>query len=136
MADTPAVESMNNELNPSSVWFLESKRFTASWGKLRLNAEDLIRLQDEIKADPVANPVIAGTGGLRKIRFASRRLGNKGKRGSLRVCYAYMAKFSAIVLILVYPKSEVNDLTAEDKKTVKLLLSQLETELASKLGNE
>jgi hypothetical protein len=120
----------------NSVWFLETKRFTALWGNLRLNAEDLIDLQNQIMFAPFANPVIAGTGGLRKMRFSSRRIGNKGKRGSFRVCYAYLVKYSAIVLILVYPKAEMDNLTAEDKKAVKLLLSKLEKEFESRFGNE
>lgn len=129
---------MDSDVYPHSnpVWFLETKRFTASWGNLRLNAEDLIQLQDELIADPTANPVIAGTGGLRKMRFTSRVLGNRGKRGSLRVCYAHMPRFSAIVLILVYPKAQMDNLTPEDKKAVKLLLSHLEKEFESRFGNE
>jgi hypothetical protein len=44
------------------------------------------QLQFELMKNPEAGDVIAGTGGLRKLRFADRTRG-KGKRGGLRVIY-------------------------------------------------
>ena len=75
---------MNGELNGkkrvASVWFIETKRFTEAWRDLQLDAEDLIDLQNMIMADPFRNPVVSGTGGLRKVRFAAPSMG-KGKGG-------------------------------------------------------
>jgi hypothetical protein len=124
----------NTKVEP--VWFLEFRRFTTAWSELRLSVEDLILLQDVIKRDPNANPVITGTGGLRKMRFASPRVGNKGKRGSLRICYAYFPRFSGIILISAYSKADMDDLTPAAKKSIKLFLKDLENELEYKLGNE
>ena len=110
-----------------AFWFIETKRFTSSWEQLKLKVEDLWGLQDAIKTDPTYYPVISGTGGLRKMRFAARSLG-KGKRGSLRVCYAYLPRFAAIVLVLVFAKTDKDDLTSDDKKNVKKWLKELEKE--------
>lgn len=115
-----------------SVWFIETKRFTTKWSELGLTSDDLIEMQDLIADDPSANPVIAGTGGLRKIRFASTSLGNKGKRSALRVCYAYLPAFSAIVLVLAYPKSEMDDIAPTFKKAIKDFLKRTEIEFEGK----
>jgi hypothetical protein len=45
-------------------------------------------LQGALMINPEAGDLIAGTGGLRKLRFADMRRG-KGKRGGLRVIYYY-----------------------------------------------
>jgi hypothetical protein len=70
---------------PIEDWlsFLHTKKFDADWADLGLSDGDLARLQNALIADPTAGDVIAGTGGLRKSRFA--RAG-EGKSGSLRVC--------------------------------------------------
>jgi len=101
-----------------SLWFIETRNFTASWTELRLGATDLTELQDLILIDPKSHPVVSGTGGLRKIRFASKSHG-KGKRGALRVCYAFLERFSAVVLVLVYAKNEKVNLSPAEKKVVK-----------------
>ena len=40
--------------------------------------------------DPESGPVMEGTGGIRKVRFA---LKNQEKSGSVRVCYADFAEY-------------------------------------------
>ncbi len=124
----------NGAVRGKSVWFIETKRFTAAWGELWLTVEDLMAMQDMIKIDPTRYPVIPGTGGLRKMRFAPPSSG-KGKRGALRVCYAYLKRFAAIVLVLVYPKNDVADLSPADKKAVKKLLGEVEKEFDKRFGN-
>jgi len=44
--------------------------FVREWERLGLTDEDLQELELIILADPEAAPVIAGTGGLRKLRFS------------------------------------------------------------------
>ena len=61
--------------------FVEYPAFSSDWDELGLDVEeDLLALQLMIMANPSGAPVIAGTGGLRKLRFASRRW-NCGKSG-------------------------------------------------------
>lgn len=47
---------------------------------------DIDKTEEEIAKNPTEWPVIQGTGGIRKARFA---IGNKGKRGGGRIWYFY-----------------------------------------------
>jgi hypothetical protein len=117
------------------VWFVEAKEFTAHWSRLRLDMDDLFALQDLIKADPTLYPVISGTGGLRKIRFAPQS-SRKGKRGALRVCFAFLPRFAVVFLVMVFPKNEKADLAAPEKKTIKDWLKRIEQEFERKLSRD
>jgi hypothetical protein len=64
---------------------------------------------------PEVGAVMPGTGGLRKVRWADPRRG-KGKRGGLRVLYAYFPSDAQIFLIALYDKSQADDLTTKEKK--------------------
>ena len=50
-------------------------------------------LQEELTVNPSKGDVIQGTGGLRKIRFAFE---NRGKSGSVRVCYVDFVVYGRI----------------------------------------
>ena len=63
-------------------------------------------------------PVIQGTGGLRKIRFAPSRW-NTGKRGAVRVCYVYLQEYWTVLLVFAYGKHEKLDLTEDEKSGIK-----------------
>jgi hypothetical protein len=115
--------------------FIEVADFTAAWNNLRLTLDDLFRLQDQIRIDPSLYPVIPGTGGLRKMRFAPPS-SSRGKRGSLRVCYAYLHALGVIVLVFVYPKNAKDNLTPKEKKGVKTWLARLEKELEQRSGKK
>src|ERR1019366_6825573 len=98
--------------------FIEAEDFTGIWTKLGLTVDDLFSLQNLIGPDPTIHPVVRGTGGLRKMRFAKPSSG-KGKRGSFRVCFVYFHGLSTVVLVWVYPKNQKSDLTAAEKKGVR-----------------
>lgn len=85
-------------------------------------------LQNELMANPQAGDVIEGTGGLRKLRQPDPRRG-KGKRGGLRVIYYWWLGGDQFWLFTVYDKDEADDLSAEQRKTLKRLL---ENELAQR----
>jgi len=59
--------------------FIETPIFTADVGEL-LSDDEYAALQEHLVGQPNAGPVIAGAGGLRKIRWA---VSGKGKRGVL-----------------------------------------------------
>ena len=63
--------------------FVETPIFTADVREL-LTDEEYSALQEHLVDQPNAGPVIAGTGGLRKIRWT---VAGKGKRGGTRVIY-------------------------------------------------
>jgi hypothetical protein len=60
---------------------------------------------------PNAGDVIAGTGGLRKIRWT---VAGKGRRGGTRVIYYHVVAQAQIRLILIYRKGIKDDLTPKE----------------------
>ena len=111
------------------VIFVELDDFTNDWQKLRLSDDDLHALQLEIMEKPKGAPVVPGTGGLRKIRFAAAQSG-RGKSGASRVCYVYFEEYAIVLLVLAHPKNEKDDLSHADKKAIKRLLEEIEQEFA------
>ena len=74
-------------------------------------------------ANPKMGDVIAGSGGLRKVRFADPRR-KKGKRGGLRTIYYWQLEAAAFWLLTIYDKDEMEDLTSKQKKILKKLLEE------------
>lgn len=56
--------------------FIEVPLFTKRWKEIGLNDNDLRRLQIMLLKDPQSGPVMEGTGGIRKVRFPLRGVGN------------------------------------------------------------
>ena len=50
--------------------FVQMSAFVRGWDQLGLNDDDLRSLERQILESPTGAPVVAGTGGLRKARFA------------------------------------------------------------------
>jgi hypothetical protein len=81
------------------------------------------RLQLSLALDPEAGDVMPRTGGCRKLRWADRRRG-KGKRGGLRVIYFYLVRDRQIWLLTLYDKDEVIDLSAREKRLLKVMIEE------------
>jgi hypothetical protein len=81
-------------------------------------------LESALMEDPSAGPVMRGTGGLRKMRFAPPSRG-KGKSGSMRIGYAQFPEFSAIFLITLFLKKDEANLSRRDQKTIKAWIEQI-----------
>ena len=75
-----------------------------------------------IAANPDAGDIIQGTGGARKVRFAGR---GKGKSGGYRVISFYAGTRMPTFLLNVFAKNEKTDLTPKERKTLKIVLSDL-----------
>ena len=84
-----------------------------------LNDDEYRLFQADLMVNPKQGDVIQGTGGLRKIRVASK---GKGKRGGSRVIYYYLDDKTRFYLLTIYSKNEVTDLTADHKKQLKAFL--------------
>lgn len=111
------------------LFFIESKQFTSSWNEMGLDAEaDLTELQLTIMSNPKRAPVISGTGGLRKLRFAPPGW-EMGKSGAVRVCYAYFEEYGIVFLIVVYRKSEKDNLTATERAAIKTYINRAKVAL-------
>ena len=63
--------------------FIETRLFTRLVQEY-FSDEEYRRLQPELVKNPEAGPVIPGSGGVRKLRWAAR---GRGKRGGYRVVY-------------------------------------------------
>ena len=70
---------------------------------------------------PLAWPLIAGTGGLRKMRWS---LKGKGKRGGVRVIYYWDEASETFYMLYVYPKSEREDLSAAQLRVLTRLVRE------------
>lgn len=108
--------------------FVELRQFTRAWHDLGLRDKDLVILQNLIMASPEAAPIVPGTGGLRKTRFAPASW-RTGKRGATRVCYAFFKDCSIVVLVTIYSKLAQENLSSNECKIIKQLLAEIREEL-------
>jgi hypothetical protein len=97
--------------------FIESAVFTRQVREL-LTDEEYTGLQWHLALHPKTGEVIQGTGGLRKVRWAS---GGGGKRGGVRVIYFHAVSQNQIRLLLIYRKGVKDDLSAAEKRTLRKL---------------
>ena len=102
--------------------FIEVPLFTKRWAEIRLTDADLLKLQIMLLKDPESGPIIEGSGGIRKVRFP---LENRGKSGSVRVCYTDFSEFDVIYLITAFTKKEQENLTEDEKKVLRKLVKSL-----------
>ena len=65
--------------------------------------------------------VMVGSGGLRKARWAAQ---GRGKRGGVRVIYYWAVKHERLLMLLIYPKSERDDLTREQLKLLRKIVEE------------
>jgi hypothetical protein len=99
--------------------FIETPVFTKQVVDL-LTDEEYGAFQQYLIANPEAGDVVQDTGGLRKIRW---KTASSGKSGGVRVIYFHVLALSQARLLLIYKKGRKDDLTADEKKTLKKLNS-------------
>jgi mRNA-degrading endonuclease RelE of RelBE toxin-antitoxin system len=102
--------------------FVEFPNFTKRVAEL-LDDEEYRRLQAALIANPELGDLIRGTHGLRKARWSAK---GRGKRGGVRVIYYWVTKRHQLLMLLIYPKSARDDLTADERN---LLAKLVEREL-------
>lgn len=100
--------------------FVETPIFTREVSKL-LGDEEYHSLQLALLFRPEQGTIIAGTGGLRKLRW---RLHGKGKSGGCRAIYYWNKEEETIYMLLVYTKSQQEDLTATQLKVLSRLVRE------------
>jgi len=71
---------------------------------------------------PETHPVIPGSGGFRKARWARR---GKGKSGGYRVIYFFLAEPGRIYMAAIYAKARKETLSAADQKILAKLAAQI-----------
>jgi hypothetical protein len=107
--------------------FVEAPPFTRHLPEY-LSEDSYKDLQARLGANPGLGDLMPGTGGFRKLRWADARRG-KGRRGGLRIIYYHFPSDHQIWLMTLYSKDEASDLTAQQKKALKVAI---ETELTAR----
>jgi mRNA-degrading endonuclease RelE of RelBE toxin-antitoxin system len=102
------------------IVFLETPSFTRRIREL-LSDEAYRTLQLALGLRPEQGVVIPGTGGIRKIRWGQER---RGKRGGIRIVYYWHRQTDRIYMLLTYPKSEQDDLTADQARILSRLVKE------------
>jgi hypothetical protein len=100
--------------------FIQLSGFAANWARMRLTDDDLRRLELAIQEAPDGPPVMGGTGGLRKVRFAPAHGG--GKSSGMRGCYAYFEEFGLVYLCAVFAKKDKGNLSAGEREAYRKVL--------------
>ncbi|MCL1820607.1 MAG: type II toxin-antitoxin system RelE/ParE family toxin [Oscillospiraceae bacterium] len=106
--------------------FFSTHEFDKQWKHMGLGDEEQRKLENEIVNNPTVGKVMRGTGGLRKMRFA---LEGHGKSGGSRVLYVDFVILERIYLVYSYPKSEIEDISQEDRELFRKLIEQTKKEL-------
>lgn len=118
----------------SMHWTLiQLQGFKHMWRVKRLTDEDLQALESSIMRDPAAAPVMRGTGGLRKLRFAPPSRG-RGKSGSMRVAYAQFPEHRRIYLVTLFFKKDDDNLSTADHNAIKKVLDRIAADLRKGLN--
>jgi mRNA-degrading endonuclease RelE of RelBE toxin-antitoxin system len=100
------------------VVFIETPTFTKRVLQL-LDDESYATLQTHLANRPDSGDVIRGSGGLRKIRWAAK---GHGKRGGMRLIYYWWIGKDRISMLFIYPKNEMDDLSATQLKLLRQAL--------------
>jgi hypothetical protein len=81
-----------------------------------LGEDGLLALQVHLLVQPEIGKVIAGSGGMRKLRWA---MPGRGKRGGLRVIYFLRTKQEEIWLLTLYAKNVSDNISTPALKKIK-----------------
>lgn len=97
---------------------LETHAFTRRIVELLPDAE-YAELQADLLARPDAGRLMRGTGGLRKLRWAAK---GHGKKGGVRVIYYWHVPGDRLLMLLVYPKNEQDDLSERQRRALRKIV--------------
>ena len=86
-----------------------------------LSDDEYRELQTALAHHPQAGPLIMGSGGLRKLRWGMK---GRGKRGGARVIYYWAVKPEQLLMLLIYPKSQQDDLTPLQIKILRKMVEK------------
>lgn len=115
--------------NPTDLLnFIYLDGFEKDCSDLGLEQQDIDAIKVLITAGGRNSPVIQGTGGLRKMRFAPESW-NCGKSRAARVCFVYFEEFWTVLLVSIYRKSQYDNISASAKKAYRSIIKDIELEL-------
>jgi len=100
--------------------FVETPVFTAAVRR-HLDDDQYRQLQIALMLRPEQGPVIRGSGGLSKVRWATT---GAGKRGGLRVIYYWAGRDRVFYMVYAYTKAEQGDLTSDQTRQLARLVRE------------
>jgi hypothetical protein len=103
--------------------FIELKPFSSKREE-HLDDDEFNQLQAMLNADPERGDVMQGTGGVRKVRVASKGR-NAGKSGGARIIYYHVSHSSRVYLITIIDKTQKENLNQSEKNELKKLTQAL-----------
>lgn len=103
--------------------FVALPEFEKNWEQLGLDQMDQARLEQALMDNPNAGDMMQGTHGCRKVRIP---LESTGKSGGARVIYVDFIRFEKIYLLTVYPKTEKENLTKQERNQLSIVVKKLE----------
>jgi hypothetical protein len=104
----------------TGITFIETSVFTRQITAL-LADEDYWRMQTILIVNPAAGDLIQGGGGIRKLRWKAP---GRGKRGGVRVIYYWAVSQDQILLLFMYAKNELDNLTAAQLKVLRKIIEE------------
>jgi hypothetical protein len=110
-----------------AVWFefVESKIFHKRLRELQIGV--LTSIQADLVQNPERGAVVKGTHGVRKARVADPASA-RGKSGSYRYLYLYLAHAGRIHLLYLFSKGEQSELSSEQKRIIAALSQEIRKE--------
>ncbi len=103
------------------VAVVESDEFLAATRKL-MGEPERVALVDYLASNPLSGDLIAGTGGVRKLRWA---LEGRGKRGGGRVIYFFHSENLPLFIFTMYAKNVQGDLSDAAKNELKRITKSI-----------
>ncbi len=101
--------------------FIETAVFTRQVTAL-MSDDEYRELQTALLEDPEAGDLIKGGGGIRKFRFG---IGGRGKSGGVRTIYFWKKAADQIFMLVIYPKSTKDNLTAAETEILRSYVKEL-----------
>jgi len=101
--------------------FIETPTFTRQV-TLLLSDDEYRELQNTLVLDPEHGVLIKGGGGLRKMRHGVQ---GRGKSGGVRAIYYWLSEDDQIYMLVMYPKSGKDDLSAKETAILRELVKEL-----------
>ena len=107
---------------------VETRHYAARAEKL-LAESARNELIDFLATHPLRGDILAGTGGLRKVRFAR---GGRGKSGGVRVIYYYASAETPIFLLEIFGKNQKASLTAAELHAIGKAAAEIKQQVQRK----
>lgn len=104
---------------------VETAEFLGRCSKL-MSDEQRARVVDMLARDPECGEIMAGTGGVRKVRVA---LEGRGKSGGARVIYYFHSERLPVFALTVFAKNEKTNLTPAERNAMAAIVKAIKQQL-------